>query len=48
RNPPDNRLTNRNDMDINSGVDTQMLNQLIATKVAEALAATAVTYTAST
>ncbi|GJR90643.1 hypothetical protein Tco_0214654 [Tanacetum coccineum] len=41
RNPPVNRSTNRNNVDINSGVDTQMLNQLIATKVAEALAATA-------
>ncbi|GKC33158.1 reverse transcriptase domain-containing protein, partial [Tanacetum coccineum] len=41
RNPPVNRLTNRNNVDINSGIDTQMLNQLIATRVAEALAAAA-------
>ncbi|GJX23004.1 hypothetical protein Tco_0227449 [Tanacetum coccineum] len=34
--------------DINSGIDTQMLNQLIATRVAEALAAAAVTHAAST
>ncbi|GJZ04722.1 hypothetical protein Tco_0537997 [Tanacetum coccineum] len=43
RNPPVNRSTNRNNVDINSGIDTQMLNQLIATRVAEALAAAAVT-----
>ncbi|GJT81618.1 hypothetical protein Tco_1055960 [Tanacetum coccineum] len=36
RNPPVNRSTNRNNVDINSGIDTQMLNQLIATRVAEA------------
>ncbi|GJS60376.1 reverse transcriptase domain-containing protein [Tanacetum coccineum] len=48
RNPPVNRSTNRNNMDINSGIDTQMLNQLIATRVAEALAAAAVTHAAST
>ncbi|GKB89899.1 hypothetical protein Tco_0962171 [Tanacetum coccineum] len=36
RNPLVNRLTNRNNVDINSGIDTQMLNQLIATRVAEA------------
>ncbi|GJW59745.1 hypothetical protein Tco_0109080 [Tanacetum coccineum] len=41
RNPPVNRSTNRNNVDINSGIDTQMLNQLIATRVAEALAAAA-------
>ncbi|GKG43958.1 hypothetical protein Tco_0483051, partial [Tanacetum coccineum] len=35
-------------MDINSGIDTQMLDQLIATRVAKALAATAVTHVAST
>ncbi|GKE53435.1 reverse transcriptase domain-containing protein [Tanacetum coccineum] len=35
-------------MDINSGIDTQMLNQLIATRLAEALAATAVTHAIST
>ncbi|GJU36477.1 hypothetical protein Tco_1184831, partial [Tanacetum coccineum] len=35
-------------MDINSGIDTQMLNQLIGTRVAEALAAAAMTHTAST
>ncbi|GKE01039.1 hypothetical protein Tco_1389022 [Tanacetum coccineum] len=40
-NPPVNRLTNQNNVDINSGIDTQMLNQLIATRVAEALAAAA-------
>ncbi|GKB03704.1 reverse transcriptase domain-containing protein [Tanacetum coccineum] len=39
RNPPVNRSTNQNNVDINSGIDTQMLNQLIATRVAEALAA---------
>ncbi|GJR92176.1 hypothetical protein Tco_0264350 [Tanacetum coccineum] len=48
RNPPANRSTNRNNVDINSGIDTQMLNQLIATRVAEALAAAAVTHAAST
>ncbi|GJT36386.1 putative reverse transcriptase domain-containing protein [Tanacetum coccineum] len=48
RNPPVNRSTNRNNMDINSVIDTQMLNQLIATRVAEALAAAAVTHAAST
>ncbi|GJV85752.1 reverse transcriptase domain-containing protein [Tanacetum coccineum] len=48
RNPPVNRLTNQNNVDINSGIDTQMLNQLIATRVAEALAAAAVTHAAST
>ncbi|GJT88526.1 hypothetical protein Tco_1070243 [Tanacetum coccineum] len=48
RNPPVNRSTNRNNMDINSGIDTQMLNQLIATRVTEALAAAAVTHAAST
>ncbi|GKB03325.1 reverse transcriptase domain-containing protein [Tanacetum coccineum] len=48
RNPPVNRSTNQNNMDINSGIDTQMLNQLIATRVAEALAAAAVTHAAST
>ncbi|GKC43530.1 hypothetical protein Tco_1061252, partial [Tanacetum coccineum] len=48
RNPPVNRLTNRNNVDINSGIDTQMLNQFIATRVAEALAAAAVTHATST
>ncbi|GKE17981.1 reverse transcriptase domain-containing protein [Tanacetum coccineum] len=48
KNPPVNHLTNRNNVDINSGIDTQMLNQLIATRVAEALAAAAVTHAAST
>ncbi|GJU86751.1 hypothetical protein Tco_1294297 [Tanacetum coccineum] len=48
QNPPVNRLTNQNNVDINSGIDTQMLNQLIATRVAEALAAAAVTHAAST
>ncbi|GJT32660.1 putative reverse transcriptase domain-containing protein [Tanacetum coccineum] len=48
RNPPVNCWTNRNNMDINSGIDTQMLNQLIATRVVEALAAAAVTHAAST
>ncbi|GJR00711.1 putative reverse transcriptase domain-containing protein [Tanacetum coccineum] len=47
-NPLVNRSTNRNNVDINSGIDTQMLNQLIATRVAEALAAAAVTHAAST
>ncbi|GKA25587.1 hypothetical protein Tco_0711696 [Tanacetum coccineum] len=37
RNPLVNRSTNRNNMDINSGIDTQMLDQLIDTRVAEAL-----------
>ncbi|GJR26658.1 reverse transcriptase domain-containing protein [Tanacetum coccineum] len=41
QNPPVNCSTNRNNMDINSGIDTQMLNQLIATRVAEALATAA-------
>ncbi|GJY21245.1 reverse transcriptase domain-containing protein [Tanacetum coccineum] len=48
RNPPVNRSTNQNNVDINSGIDTQMLNQLIAIRVAEALAAAAVTHAAST
>ncbi|GJR71242.1 putative reverse transcriptase domain-containing protein [Tanacetum coccineum] len=48
RNPPVNRLTNRNNVDINSGIDTQMLNQLISIRVAEALTAAAVTHAAST
>ncbi|GJZ87410.1 hypothetical protein Tco_0659020 [Tanacetum coccineum] len=48
RNPPVNRSTNQNNVDINSGIDTQMLNQLIATRVAEALAAIAVTHAVST
>ncbi|GJX95098.1 putative reverse transcriptase domain-containing protein [Tanacetum coccineum] len=48
RNPPVNRSTNQNNVDINSGIDTQMLDQLIATRVAEALAAVAVTHAAST
>ncbi|GJT24950.1 putative reverse transcriptase domain-containing protein [Tanacetum coccineum] len=48
RNPPVNRSTNQNNVDINSGIDTQMLNQLIATRVTEALAAAAVTHAAST
>ncbi|GKA85376.1 reverse transcriptase domain-containing protein [Tanacetum coccineum] len=48
RNPPVNRSTNRNNVDINSGINTEMLNQLIATRVAEALAAAAVTHAAST
>ncbi|GJQ91197.1 hypothetical protein Tco_0002336 [Tanacetum coccineum] len=39
RNPPVNRSTNQNNVDINNGIDTRMLNQLIATRVAEALAA---------
>ncbi|GKD23769.1 hypothetical protein Tco_1225472, partial [Tanacetum coccineum] len=39
QNPPVNRSTNRNNVDINSVIDTQMLNQLIAIRVAEALAA---------
>ncbi|GKA88459.1 reverse transcriptase domain-containing protein [Tanacetum coccineum] len=48
RNPPVNRSTNQNNVDINSGIDTQMLNQLIATRITEALAAAAVTHAAST
>ncbi|GJX11922.1 reverse transcriptase domain-containing protein [Tanacetum coccineum] len=48
RNPPVNRSTNRNNVYINSGINTQMLDQLIATRVAEALAAAAVTHAAST
>ncbi|GJS53515.1 hypothetical protein Tco_0626877 [Tanacetum coccineum] len=48
RNPPVNCSTNRNNVDINSGIYTQMLDQLIATRVAEALAAAAVTHAAST
>ncbi|GJT41023.1 hypothetical protein Tco_0940888 [Tanacetum coccineum] len=36
--------TNQNNVDINSGIDTQMLNQLIATRVAEALVAAVVTH----
>ncbi|GJU43606.1 putative reverse transcriptase domain-containing protein [Tanacetum coccineum] len=48
RNPLVNRSTNRNNVDINSDIDTQMLNQLIAIRVAEALAAAAVTHVAST
>ncbi|GKD45490.1 hypothetical protein Tco_1270135 [Tanacetum coccineum] len=47
RNPPVNRSTNRNNVDINSGIDTQMLNQLIATRVVEALAAADVTHAAT-
>ncbi|GJT97719.1 hypothetical protein Tco_1093237 [Tanacetum coccineum] len=41
-NPPVNRSTNRNNVDINSSIDTQMLDQLIAKRVAEALAAAAI------
>ncbi|GKC58168.1 hypothetical protein Tco_1085766 [Tanacetum coccineum] len=48
RNPSVNRSTNQNNVDINSGIDTQMLNQLIVMRVAEALAAAAVTHAAST
>ncbi|GKE91223.1 hypothetical protein Tco_1572318, partial [Tanacetum coccineum] len=48
RNPPVNRSTNQNNVNINSGIDTQMLNQLISTRVAEALAAAAVTHVACT
>ncbi|GJS41460.1 putative reverse transcriptase domain-containing protein [Tanacetum coccineum] len=47
-NPPVNNSTNRNNPDINSGINPQMLNQLIATIVVEALAAVAATNTAST
>ncbi|GKB53831.1 hypothetical protein Tco_0904584 [Tanacetum coccineum] len=46
-NPLVNRSTNRNTPNINSGIDAQMLNQLIATQVAEALAAAAMTHAAS-
>nr|GFA35922.1 putative reverse transcriptase domain-containing protein [Tanacetum cinerariifolium] len=45
--PPVNRSTNWNAPNINSGSDIQMLNQLIATRVTEALAAAAVTHAAS-
>ncbi|GKA04467.1 hypothetical protein Tco_0683587 [Tanacetum coccineum] len=48
RNPPINHSTNQNTSDINSDIDPQMLNQLIATRVVEALAAAAVTHAAST
>ncbi|GJU15819.1 reverse transcriptase domain-containing protein [Tanacetum coccineum] len=48
RNPLVNRSTNRNNVDINSGIDTQMLDQLIATRVAEALTTVDVTHAAST
>ncbi|GJV69140.1 putative reverse transcriptase domain-containing protein [Tanacetum coccineum] len=48
QNPLVNRSTNRNNVDINSGIDTQKLDQLIATRVAEELAAAAVTHAAST
>ncbi|GJR81298.1 hypothetical protein Tco_0152083 [Tanacetum coccineum] len=48
RNPPVNRSTNPNNVDINSGIDTQILNQLIATRVVKALAAAAVTHATST
>ncbi|GJX20699.1 putative reverse transcriptase domain-containing protein [Tanacetum coccineum] len=47
-NPPVNHLTNRNNLDINNGINPQMLNQLIASRVAEALAAAAATNSAST
>ncbi|GJS67667.1 hypothetical protein Tco_0682232 [Tanacetum coccineum] len=47
-NPPVNLLTNQNNVDINSSSDTQMLDQLIDTRVAEALTAAAVTHAAST
>ncbi|GKG62158.1 hypothetical protein Tco_0632062, partial [Tanacetum coccineum] len=46
QNPSVNRSTNRNNVDINSGIDTQLLNHLIATRVAEVLAAVAVTHAA--
>ncbi|GJZ58888.1 hypothetical protein Tco_0614704 [Tanacetum coccineum] len=48
RNPPVNRSTNQNNVHINSGIDTQMLNQLIAIRVAKALVAAVVTHAAST
>ncbi|GJU59668.1 putative reverse transcriptase domain-containing protein [Tanacetum coccineum] len=47
QNPLVNRSTNQNNVDINSGIDTQMPNQLIATRVAEALAAAVVTHAVS-
>nr|GEY10975.1 hypothetical protein [Tanacetum cinerariifolium] len=47
RNPPVNRSTNQNTPDINSGIDAQMLNQLLTTRVAEALTAAVVTHAAS-
>ncbi|GJU83493.1 putative nucleotidyltransferase, ribonuclease H [Tanacetum coccineum] len=48
RNPSANRSTNQNNVDINSGIDTQMLNQVIAIRFAEALAAAVATHAAST
>ncbi|GKE16834.1 hypothetical protein Tco_1424411 [Tanacetum coccineum] len=48
QNPLVNRSTNRNNVDINSGIDTQILDQLIATRVAEALIAVAMTHAIST
>ncbi|GJT61550.1 hypothetical protein Tco_1005083 [Tanacetum coccineum] len=49
RNPSVNRSTNQNNVDINSGIDTQMLNQLIATRFKlEASQLAAVTLAAST
>nr|GEX14009.1 putative reverse transcriptase domain-containing protein [Tanacetum cinerariifolium] len=48
QNPSVNCSTNRNAPDINSGIHTQMLNQLIATRIAEVLAATTITHAAST
>nr|GEX95815.1 retrotransposable element Tf2 [Tanacetum cinerariifolium] len=48
RNTSVNRSTNKNTPDINSSINTQMLNQLIATRVVEVLAAFAVTHVAST
>ncbi|GJV35920.1 hypothetical protein Tco_1408397 [Tanacetum coccineum] len=47
-NPPVNHSTNRNNPDINIGINTQMLNQLIAVRVVKALATAATTNTAST
>ncbi|GJX22392.1 putative nucleotidyltransferase, ribonuclease H [Tanacetum coccineum] len=44
QNPPVNRSTNQNNVDINSGIDTQMLNQIIAIRVAKALTAAAMTH----
>ncbi|GJU63372.1 reverse transcriptase domain-containing protein [Tanacetum coccineum] len=48
QNPPVNHSTNQNNVDINSGIDTQMLDQLIATRVDEALVAAVVTHAPST
>ncbi|GJZ95287.1 hypothetical protein Tco_0667490 [Tanacetum coccineum] len=48
QNPPVNQSTNQNNLDINNGINTQMLNQIITARVAEALVAATVTHAAST